>query len=175
MKYMIGDVAWHAEMKHSEARETCPDCFGTKALTVILGDGTQLSIPCAGCAIGCNPPRGYVVYSTYGPDVRQVCIERIEVEKGGVKYGHSERYTSPETDLFDTKEEAEARAQEKAEEYTADAKKRAFARHDNNRTWAWHVHYHRGKIRDAEKSLKYHTENLNAAKDKAKVQKGNES
>lgn len=167
-KYKIGDVVWYAKMKSVEGIEPCPDCFGQRALTVIKGDGSQVSIECAGCSAGYEPPKGYVRYNKWIADVCQVTIQRIEITPQGVEYWHSESYRVREEDIFDSKEEAEKRAIVIFEEHDAQEIARIHQKEKHNRTWSWNAHYHRDCIKRAEKDLAYHTAKLNVAKIKAK-------
>lgn len=168
MKYKIGDTVWYAQVKSFEGIEPCPDCFGQKALTVIKGDGSKVSIECVGCASGFESPKGYVTYYGWKSDVRQVLIQRVEITNEGVEYGHSQCYRVKEEELFDTKEEAEIRAKEKWESHNAEEIARIYQKEKHNRTWAWNAHHHRDCIKRAEKDLAYHTAKLNVAKVKAK-------
>jgi hypothetical protein len=167
-KYELGDRAWYADRCAKEVFEVCPDCLGQKALTVIMGDGSQVSISCVGCASGYNPPTGRVCHIEHSADVHMIFIDRLEVSIDGTEYGYSGNYRVKETELFDTKEEAEKRALELAEEYN---KEQATRKHDCRRSWAWNAHYHRKAIKQAEKDLAYHTSKLSVAKEKSKETK----
>ena len=171
MKYKIGNVVWYAQVKCFEGTEPCPDCFGQRALTVIKGDGSQVSIECAGCASGYDTSKGYVTYHGWKSDVCQVRIERVEITDQGVEYGHSQSYRVSEDEVFDTKEEAEKRADEKWKEHNAQELARIHQKEKHNRTLSWNAHYHRDCIRRAEKDLAYHTAKLSVAKVKAKERK----
>jgi hypothetical protein len=168
MKYNIGDVVWYASMKTIKKTETCPDCFGQLALTVIKGDGSKVSIPCA-CGHGCEPPRGYYTFWAYVPDVKQVTIQRIEIDGTETKYGHSEKYQCSESELFNNKEDAEKRALELAAEHEQEELAKIHQKDRHNRTWAWHVRYHREELKEAQRRIEYHSAKLNVAKAKAKT------
>ena len=61
MTHKIGDVVWTARLKHCEFRETCPDCLGTKAVTLLLENGERHKLECKTCYPGgFDPPRGYI-------------------------------------------------------------------------------------------------------------------
>ena len=167
MKYKIGDLIWYAHMKYVSKTVTCPDCFGQKALTVIKGDGSQVSIDC-GCGHGYEGPRGYYEYTQLVPDVRQVVIQRIEINGTEITYGHSENYQCGESDLFDNKEDAENRAKELATRHEAEELEKIYRKDKHNRTWAWHVRYHRECLKRAMRDVEYHGAKLNVAKAKTK-------
>ena len=168
MKYQIGDTPWYAQMKYGEKTVLCPDCFGQRALTVIKGDGSQVSIDCVGCSRGYEPPTGYVSYGAHEPDVRRVTIQRIEINGDAVQYGHSENYSCDETMLFDNKEDAEKRATELSAQYEQEELAKINQKHRHDRTWSWNAHYHRAQLKEALRQVEYHTAKLNVAKSKAK-------
>lgn len=171
--YSIGDKVWYAQRKCVEKRELCPDCFGKLALTVIKGDGAQVSIACAGCTRGYDEPTGYIAYHAQVVEVIEVEIEKVELSKTEVTYGFHGCYHADQDCMFDTKPEAEARALVLAEEHNQEELARIYRKEKYNHTWAWNAHYHRDCIKRAEQDLKYHTAKLNVAKAKAKEDKVN--
>ena len=166
--YNINDKVWHASRKSTQEQVVCPECFGKKYLTVILGDGSQVTIDCAGCSLGFDPPKGYVIYYKQDIDVKQVIIDGMRIERDYVEYEINKTSCScnivKSSHLFATKEEAEVRAKELAEEWNKEQLAKIHRKEKNNRTWSWHVHYHRRQIRDAEKTIEYATKQLDAAK-----------
>jgi len=174
--YNIGDKVWYAGRKSTTESVVCPECFGKKYLTVILGDDSQVTIDCAGCEPGgCQPPRGYMTYYKQDIKVSQVTICKIEIDPTGVEYGYGEYncgcHITKDTDIFDTEEEAEVRAKELAEQWNQEQLARIHQKEKNNRTWSWHVHYHRRQIRDAEETIERSKKKLDAATQHAKVSK----
>lgn len=170
--YNIGDQVWCACTGTKEKSKPCPECFGKKYLTVILGDDSQVTIPCAGCAAGFDPSKGYVTYFEYSIDVFLGSIEKVEIERGGVSYSMSNHYYFKDDEVFETKEEAEVKAKEKADKFTKQELARIHRKDIRYHTWSWHVHYHRKQIRDCEETLKYAKKNLDAAKIKSKTEGG---
>ena len=166
-KYEMGDKVWYAKRDVVVKTMPCPECFGQKALTVILGDGSQVSIDCAGCACGCEPPTGYITYLEYIEKVLEVTIDRIEETSTETKYGFS-GHRIKETELFMNKEDAKRRALELAEEFNKEEIEKINRKEKHDRTWSWNVHYHRKCIRGAEKELIYHKAKLEVAKAKEK-------
>jgi hypothetical protein len=177
MNYHIGDKVWFANRKVVQKRELCPDCFGELALTVIKGDGSKVSIECAGCASGFEPPKGYVTYYAHEVAVTEVIIDKIELTSTSVEYYFHEQFSPDHNyytrhgDIFDTKEEAEKRAEELAKQHNQEELDQIYRKEKHNRTWSWNAHYHRDCIKRAEKNLAYHTAKLNVAKVKAKEDK----
>ncbi len=151
------DIVWYAGRESVVETVVCPECFGKKYLTVILGDDSRVTIDCAGCAAGFDPPQGYLTYRVQHVEVRQVTICYIEIGSDGIRYGFDQRPTSrsiaPDTDLFTTKPEAEVRALALAEEWNAKQLVELHRKKKNDRDWSWHVHYYRKMIRDAERTI----------------------
>jgi hypothetical protein len=174
-KYNIGDKAWFAGRESVEKSVICPDCFGKKYLTVILGDNSQVTIDCVACVQrGFEPPKGYVTYYGYKIDVSQVTINKVEISPNKTEYRFEQDkhcYIVYETDLFDTKEEAEERAKKLCKEYEEEELEKIHRKHNNNRSWGWNVHYYRRIIRQANKDIEYYTPRLDAAQKYAKEDK----
>ncbi len=170
-KFKIGDSLYCASFEMERIYVVCPDCGGTKTLRCILFDGTEYTIDCRGCASGYMPPTGRVVIHERKPKVDLGIIFGIEINDGTeepieyrIKLGGSYARTLKENELFETKEAAYDRALELAKEYTLEEQERINKKEKDHRSWAWHVHYHRRQIRDAEKTIARATDQLNAAK-----------
>lgn len=172
-KYKIDDVVWYANRETKTEQVICPECFGNKFLTVILGDNSQVDIDCVGCGAGLENPKGYIVYYKHLVNVKQITIEKIEETKLKTEYGFNGCYRVDGKNLFDTKKEAEKKAEILAEEHNKEELERIYRKEKNNRTWSWNVHYHRDCIRKAEKDLIYHNAKLKVAKIKTKEEVAN--
>jgi len=168
MTYNIGNEVWYASRKSTREKVICPECFGQKYLTVILGDDSQVTIDCAGCSAGIDPPKGYITYYKQEIDVSLVVINGIRTYPEYVEYEINKTSCScniiKDTDIFSTRKEAEIRAKELAEEWNKEQLDKIHRKEKNNHTWSWHVHYHRKQIRDAEKTIEYAKAKLDAAK-----------
>jgi hypothetical protein len=68
--FELRQAIWWASCDSIEVTENCPDCFGKKYLTVILGDDSEVKIDCRTCALGYEPPRGYITLHKYGATAR---------------------------------------------------------------------------------------------------------
>ena len=173
--FNIGDEAWYARRESTLERVTCPECFDKKYLTVILGDGSQVTIDCAGCAAGYDPPRGYVTYYKQSASVSLVSICKVEIYADHAEYGFGGTETchhiARDTELFATEEEAKVRAKELAEEWNKEKLAQIHRKEKNDHTWSWHVHYHRKQIRDAKNTIEYAEKKLDAAKAHVKEEK----
>ncbi len=170
--YNIEDKVWHATWTSIDEPVTCPECFGKLYLTVILGDDSQVTIACAGCASGYDPPKGYVTYYKASAEVELVTIDRVEINPTYIEYAFNKVgctcHIARDTDLFATKEEAQIRAKQLEKEHNKQELAKIHRKEKNHRDWSWHVHYYRRQIRDAEKTIEYATKQLDAAKLHAK-------
>lgn len=171
-KFNIGDKVFRATMRSVEKFNTCPDCWGKKYLRVILGDDSEVTIDCAGCDLGYEPPRGYVTHRAYEPQVEGGKITGIEINENGVSYNLS-GYIVEEKNVSEVYEDALKQAAVLAAEYEESEKQRMLRKEKDARTWAWHATYHRGAIKRAQKDLEYHTAKLNVASKYKKESSGN--
>lgn len=170
-KFNIGDKVWYASFGRVEKHIVCTDCQGQKYLTVIMGDKSEVTIECAGCQSGYDPPKGYNIIFDYVMESKRTTIEKIAINKDSIEY-----YTSAGCGadrVFATKKEADKKAEELGKKYYIEQKHRLENLKENNkRTWSWNTTYHRRQIKEAQKNLEYHTAKLNVAKIKAKLDKG---
>lgn len=173
-KYSIGSTVWWASTNNEAKYIQCPDCFGKKYIKVELADETKtvLTIHCEGCKLGYELPSGLIKTWEAVTSVRTAQITGVELTGEGVEYRaaitpHSS-YHLTECDLFDTQEAAQDRANVIAEERTAEEAARYTKKEKPAKSWAWHVAYHRGCLKRAQKDVEYHTSQLDAAKAQAK-------
>jgi len=166
-KFKIGDFVWVASLDKTELQTVCPECFGKKCLTVILGDDSSVTISCAGCSQGYQEPTGTISYWDWVPTARLQKITGMELSEDTVEY-RSNYHCLYADKVFATQEEALVAAAKLAEEQNQRDKEQLFKKEKNNRTWAWHVTYHRRQIKHLEKSLEYHRSKLAVAKTKTK-------
>ncbi len=173
--FKIGDEVFHARVNWGHSSLICPDCFGTLGLQVTLGDGSEHTIACAGCASGFNPPTGRIHVYEYTPVVSRHIIAGLEIDERGTRYkiGGGGCYSIfNEEDCFGF----EWMAKERAEKLVAESKQKQIddlqRKEKDTRSWAWHVHYYRKQIRDAKKDIERAEAKLNVALVKIKSSDG---
>jgi hypothetical protein len=168
----IGDMAWIATFDAANNFISCPDCGGTGRLRVILHDETQVSIGCANCAAGYDPPTGRIRVYDRRPRAEQVRINGCEIDSKEIRWRLGESTTcyrvADDADVFETEEAALERAKIIAVEADEAERNKIFRKEKDTRTWAWNASYHRNCIKRAQKDIEYHTAKLNVAKIKAK-------
>jgi len=173
-KFKIGDFVWVASFDKKELQTTCPDCLGKRELIVILGDDSTVIIPCAGCSSGYREPTGKISYWDWIPTAELQKITGMELSEDTVEY-RSDYHCLYADKVFATQEEALVAAAKLAEEQNQREQERLFQKEKNNRTWAWHVTYHRRQIKALEKGLEYHRSKLEYAKTKTRRCNGTEA
>ncbi|MDP1753175.1 MAG: hypothetical protein Q8L22_27280, partial [Reyranella sp.] len=120
-----------------------------------------IKVDCDYCGKGFEGPRGYVTENyDYVSKVHQITIDQKEVNEGQdgkkcrYRYGH---YLLDSDDISDTKDAAETRLLEKIEKYKLEEEQRiAWHKENSNKSYAWHVGYHRRCAAKAKRDLDYH-------------------
>lgn len=179
-KFNIGDKVWHVKCGTHRVYVTCPDCNGTGQLTVIMGDGSQVSITCS-CSeyagIHEGVIRGKVSHYEWDADVESGVISGIDIDTTRVRepvveyrisISSCSAYIVNDTTAFSTKEEAFEYAKKLAEEHNNQEREEVYKKEKPNHTWAWNATYHRRQIASLKKQLEHHESKLNVAKVKAK-------
>jgi hypothetical protein len=176
-KYQIGDVVWCGEWKSYEKWEKCPNCGGTRTLRVTLFDDTEYIIPCESCKSGWEGPYGVVKHYAYHATAQELVVQGMELgcfsdEKDIWQYklgleGSCYRQV-PEHELFLEEQAALNFAIAKGRQLEIDEAARVLMKEKPEKSWAWHVTYHRQEIKRAKHNLDYHERQLGIAKTKAK-------
>jgi len=177
-KYKIGDKVWYATTRTVQKTMPCSECFGKKHLIVILGDDSQVPIPCVSCdfrdenSFGYDSyPHGYVHYYEFEAKAKEVVISKVEMDANHVEYRFDGGYCMDEDRAFDTEQEAIQKAAELAAKHNEEEQAKIYRKEKHNRTWAWNLHYHRDCIKRAERDLAYHTAKAYYAKTQVKEEK----
>jgi hypothetical protein len=164
--FNVGDKVWCVSSGTKTVPKLCPDCLGQKALTVILGDGTQVSIDCDCCEHGWQGSSGYIDSYEWTADILPAKVTGMEIDGSSVRYKVDDRWYVQ--DVFATQEQATLYAATLRAEYEKEEAERITAKVKRNKNWAWCVTYHRRGIAAAKKNLAYHEAKLAVAKAKAK-------
>jgi hypothetical protein len=176
-KFNIGSTVWWASTESVQKFIQCSDCFGKKYLKVELADEppTVLTIPCEGCKRGYREPAGVIETYEAVVNVKEATVTGVDVSGEEVEYRSSisstASYLLNESDLFESRAEAEARAEVLAAERTEAEAARHRDKAKPTHSWAWHVTYHRGHLKRAQRDVEYHTSQLEYAKSLAKEPK----
>jgi len=161
-KIAVGDKVWYAKCQWEPIRQTCPTCFGKKEVTLILGNGENVLLPCSGCASGFNPPIGYIHEHGYVVKPEQIVITGMDIEINGgkesVRYRHGS-YCFDDIDIFPTEEEAMIRAEAKKKKLDEEQRTRAeYIKQDVHKSFSWNAYYHMREAKRHRKDALRHDE-----------------
>jgi len=177
-QYQVGDEVWWANYGMREVRLTCPVCFGNRKVTLILGNDDEIILPCTYCGRGFEDPKGYVIDHQCMSEVELVTISEVRTRSSidgtntveyiiGTNSGGA-RCLDPK-DIFDTKEEAIARAFAKTQEDIVRKETMAeYVKGDRHRSYAWNAGYHMREARRNRTSAEYHERMVVVCKSRAK-------
>jgi hypothetical protein len=173
--FNLGDTVWLAQTESIEEHVVCDTCFGKMYITAILGDGSEVTIPCEGCKRGYWGPTGTEIYWKQEAKVFSGPVVGIEITPGGVEYripaGNGGNWVMKDSEVFSTEEGAQERAKVLAEETTQTAKDSLKRKTKDTKSWAWHVSYYKRIIKRSQEELERAKEQLNYAKTKVKEEK----
>ena len=164
--FNIGDRGWRVYAGQTGVQVPCIVCNGKKHITFIDGFGEGVTLECDYCSSGYGPPSGFNTQYEYKAVVEPVFIENISKDSDGTfEYNYTQ-------DIYKTKEEAELAGQKLVKKYEEEQEKKLKYKKENpNKSWGWHIGYHRNNIKEAERKIEYHSEKLGLAKSKAKEEK----
>ena len=143
--FAIGATVWHATTDAKHSRIQCPDCLGTRVVTVTLATGEEYTLKCNRCGPGYEPSCGSIEVVS-----REARVELVELASIELRNGEAEYYRVKDggiayvCDLFSDKDAALARAEELRKEQKKNNEKQEIAILTNHRErYAWSVHYWR--------------------------------
>jgi hypothetical protein len=171
--FKIGDKVFKGFYGRKERWVKCPDCFGSKRVKVVLGDDTEVSIECGGCYPGgFDPSLGIIRQYDYVTEAREHTVTGVNLRADVVSYeldnfGGS-YYTATDQEVFATKDEAQAAAEEQRAHHEAEENRRLMAKTKDHKSWAWNATYHRRCAANAAKELAYHQEKARVCAAKSK-------
>lgn len=138
----------------------CPECCGSKAVTLINGNGESATIACGCCANGYNGSLGRVRKSQYQYQPKKFVCRRITGMRDGIaEYSESEPGStcygySPANELFATIDECQAACDKKNAEHLEETKRQVLSSLEHGRrAMAWSVSYWRRQVKDLEEKL----------------------
>lgn len=100
-KYEIGqEIFWASFSSYAQDYVTCPDCGGTARLRVTFHDETTVSIPCANCARGYEPPTGKLMVYCRKGIVNKGVVSGMEIGDEQVEYRAKYYCTGDDGRLF---------------------------------------------------------------------------
>lgn len=155
--FTIGATYWQVCSPHEKTAVPCPVCAGNKSIDVTLGSGEVVKVPCEGCGLGWDGPRGYIEEHSLIPRVRPFTIQSVSAFYGDGMWSVSDgERTTQFSELHATEFDAmqSAIAQSEALEL-ANIDTRVRKRMETQKA-GWHIRYHREQIKDLERKLEWH-------------------
>jgi len=173
--FNIGDTAWYARTGFQDIQATCPVCFGNKSVTVILGNGDEVIVPCSYCALGYDAPSGIVKCYRIQPAATPVTITGREIREGEktevTYYGPGAHFYRSHT-LFESFAEALAASKELCEKELHDRETCAeWIKKDKTKSFAWNAGYHLTEARRLREQIDYHERMALVCKSRTKEEK----
>lgn len=170
LPFEIGQVLWLAVGTPHQVTLPCPVCAGQLFVTVELGSGERIAVPCEACGKGYGGPRGVIEEWEHSPS-----IQRFEI--ASVRSMHEGRWwvesTTGAMANFDELCATEGEALTKATAQAAaqhESNMQSHQRHrKNTKETTWSVRYHRKCIADLEQQIAWHQGKLSAPKVEAGV------
>jgi hypothetical protein len=161
----IGDKIWFAFTGTERITEVCPVCFGKLSVTLILGNGEEVATPCDYCGKGFDGPLGVVNEWKYAAEARLITVTDVEIRADACGEVREYSHKSPDAfyrldwlRVFDTEAEAAVCAATLAEEAAmTEIKRRKSMKEHNQKSYSWHVGYHRNEAKRAKRDFEYHT------------------
>jgi len=174
--YNVGDVVWYAQCGQVNVEHPCPVCCGQLKATVILGNGDHVEVQCDYCGIGFEGPRGVVHDYEWIAEPRGRIIDQVKIEEtaqGAIREYRSKHQCFEIEDLFDTKEEAQMRCEERMRKHEEEQNTRAeYIKKDQAKSYTWNAGYHMREAKSNRKRAEYHERMAVICKQKAKTTKG---
>jgi len=160
MRYKVGDIVWMATFDNVPVTKTCPICNGDLKVTLILGNGTHISLPCDYCGNGYESPKGYIEEYEYVAEPKRQIITTVNIAETCVgeeiEY-RSNQYCLYPDKMFDTKEDAMQYSNELAAKYTLDRETKAdYIKKNQNKSYSWNAGYHMREVTRSKKQVEYH-------------------
>jgi len=157
--FALDTEIWWTGYGYTETWVQCPECAGTKAITLIQGNGQSVSVDCAACSMGYEPPTGMIKQITYQHKPERYTPRRVRVDGDEIWYSESgafeNGYQSVEAKyLFASKEDCQTECDKLNHARNLVMKENAIHNLlDKRKKMAWSVHYWGRKLADTQKEL----------------------
>ena len=175
LKFKIGDLVWVARCGMKSVKKLCPTCFGELKVTLILGNGDQVILPCKGCVVGFDPPRGYITEYEYVAEPEKIIISRVNIymEHDGetIEY-RCENHIFKEKEIYAMEVEALVEAQKiKAQLEEEQATRAEYIKKEAHKNFSWNASYHMRHAKKDRESAEYHDKMAIICKARAEKEK----
>ena len=171
--FAVGEHLWWTGRGSYEKQITCPECVGTKVVTMILGNGDTHALQCACCTRGCGPALGTITRHVREHTPTAFTPARVILGHSGICYSESPpeamaySYTEAK-DLYRDRDECQAACEAKVSDWRTQEQidiKNMSSRAKKDLTWS--VHYWSRMVKDREREAEAARRQLNKCKEKA--------
>lgn len=172
--FELGVPIWVAECNTHQRWIECPECCGTKALTLINGNGVEVSLECRCCQDGYDPPKGIVRSHVWEARPKPFTPRRFRCDGEEWMFSESEPDAAscgsfPVDRLFKDRDDCQRKCdQMNAEHAKEQAQSLIHQVTRGRRDVAWSVHYWGRQVKELEASLERARARLSACKDRKK-------
>jgi len=172
--YNVGDRVWWAKCGTIEVKEPCCVCFGKLTVTLILGNGDEVVLPCDYCRHGLNLPTGYTAVYRFVAEPIEVVIHSVSIvttsnslrKRSTIEYNHKNCILYPDI-VFDTLEEATQKCAEIIE--AKELEEINKPKHKQLKSYSWNAGYHMKLVERAEHDMEYHSKMAVLCKERSRL------
>ncbi len=158
LPFNLGDTYWLPHFTPRQVSVSCPLCGGATRVTLICHDDTHYDVECTACDQSYGRPTGTILQYDHTPTAVEFIIARVvgmrdgqwEVESttGAITWFNA---------LYPTEASALAVATTRAAEHQERVEmQRAYRRRQGGQV-AWNVRYANERIKEAERTIAWHT------------------
>ena len=171
--FAVGEEVWWVGSGYRKETVICPECCGTKAITMILGNGETVSLDCAMCGPGYNRPTGTIDRTDYRHVPQRIAPTTVRVDGEEITYhtpapggGYYVMYIH---DMFTDEQECQVRCDELNQKKAMEEERRIIStRNSKRKDMAFSVTYWRGQVKRLEDELHQAKARLSVSKQKEK-------
>lgn len=166
--FTVGTTYYKPIQQPEHVRIPCPVCNGNKCVTIILGTGEHLEVPCESCGLGFHISRGFIEVYQYTPRTIAFTLASIEgyaYEEWDLKSDKGEMTRG--SALFEHEADALAASQKQAAEHQERNARTYSQTKASAKKMTWSIRYHRECIKDLEQKIAYHAGKIAAQKEGA--------
>ena len=161
LPFTVGEKKWLPGRAPWNLTIPCSVCAGQKAVTVILGSGEQLRVPCEGCGLGYDGPRGYISEWSYAPRVEEFIIqEPVGLYNGEWTVKSTAGTQAKLSELKDTEDLAMQESCKQASRQFERCMETWQRKRKDSKHLGWTIRYHRDKIADLQRQIAWHQEKI---------------
>lgn len=172
--FAIGEEVWQARLQREKIRQTCSECAGTKAITLIKGNGEQVSLACENCRVAYEPSSGMETIHLWVVAPQKFICEKIHIYGDEIRYSDKQNYSDIKC-LFSDFDECTKKCNELLAKQTKEAEENQIrCLSSKKQHMAYSATYWTQKVNKLKKELKTAEDRLLVCKTRVKEDKKNE-